>query len=374
MARGICHRNLQELCEAIAEGRAAGRQQRLFGNHYRVAFFGRAFGALDGTEVIYREPASVRLADFSERLQRQYGGKFEVEGGKVPLLPNSRERIDPATRDPDSPAMQIVSVEPHFEPAEARKRRTPYERAFVVQEFKFQTPFTESGKARGDIASQHLLRSFVRTEVPLPATRKRVRIVERRDVVLTPIETGCEMIEEKAATLRRELGLAGDGELDVGDAAERAASTDLGALAASVLAGAAAVATQAPGDGEIAAPLQADVAAQARGAAGAAEDDAASDASRVDLKSLQMLLQGALLLQVNAGPLEVFRTFLSPEVVGSHNAGLVKRLRCAMLHFLQLLSRAVALNNRLVGAEQEQLQTALDEGLASLTEKIKTFL
>jgi hypothetical protein len=225
LARGICHRNLQELCEAIAAARAAGREQRLFANYYRVAFFGRAFGALDGGEFVYREPPSVRLADFTERLQRQFGGKFEVPGGKVALLKNARERVDAAARDPAQPAMQVVSLEPHFEREDAARRGTSYERAVNLSQFVFQTPFTVDNKAHGDVASQHILRSVVRTDVPLPSTRKRVRIVERRDAVLTPIEVGAEMIESKSNLLRRELGereIAFD-EADAGDEEQRGA-------------------------------------------------------------------------------------------------------------------------------------------------------
>jgi hypothetical protein len=321
VARGICHRNLQELCEAIAAARAAGRQQRLFANYYRVAFFGRAFGSLDGCECVYREPPSVRLADFTERLQRQFGGKFECAGGKVPLLKNARDRVDAAARDPKEPALQIVSLEPYFERAESARRRTPYERAFNVTQFVFQTPFTVDNKAHGDVASQYILRSVVRTDVPLPSTRKRVRIVDRRDQVLSPIEVGAEMIESKSNLLRRELG---EREIEF-DEAEAA-------------------------------------------------PDASSNDSVADIKSLQMLLQGALLMQVNAGPLEVFRTFLAPAAVGTFDAAHVARLRRSMSRFVALLERAVALNGRLVGGEQRQLQAALTDGLQQLRTECSSFL
>jgi hypothetical protein len=346
LARGICHRNLQELCEAIAAARAAGREQRLFANYYRVAFFGRAFGALDGGEFVYREPPSVRLADFTERLQRQFGGKFEVSGGKVALLKNARERVDAAARDPAQPAMQVVSLEPHFEREDAARRGTSYERAVNLSLFVFQTPFTVDNKAHGDVASQHILRSVVRTDVPLPSTRKRVRIVERRDSVLTPIEVGAEMIESKSNLLRRELGereIAFD-EADVGD--------DHSAALA---------------DAEAEAVFR----AAADAIASSSSSAAASDAN-ADTKSLQMILQGALLLQVNAGPLEVFRTFLAPAVVSTFDQRLVARLRRAMLRFWHLLERGVALNGRLVG--EGQLQTALLEGLQQLHKELTPFI
>jgi hypothetical protein len=346
LARGICHRNLQELCEAIAAARAAGREQRLFANYYRVAFFGRAFGALDGGEFVYREPPSVRLADFTERLQRQFGGKFEVPGGKVALLKNARERVDAAARDPAQPAMQVVSLEPHFEREDAARRGTSYERAVNLSLFVFQTPFTVDNKAHGDVASQHILRSVVRTDVPLPSTRKRVRIVERRDSVLTPIEVGAEMIESKSNLLRRELGereIAFD-EADVGD--------DHSAALA---------------DAEAEAVFRAAADAIASSSSSAAASDAIADT-----KSLQMILQGALLLQVNAGPLEVFRTFLAPAVVSTFDQRLVARLRRAMLRFWHLLERGVALNGRLVG--EGQLQTALLEGLQQLHKELTPFI
>lgn len=82
---------------------------------------------------MYREPAAVRLADFTERLTRQFGSKFELNGGKVcfffkkmfdlklflfnkvPLISNKNDPIDVSTLNPNEPHMQIISIEPYFE-------------------------------------------------------------------------------------------------------------------------------------------------------------------------------------------------------------------------------------------------------------------
>lgn len=42
---------------------------RLFGNCYRVAFYGPAWGEQAGKEYIYREGETTRLADISNRLK-----------------------------------------------------------------------------------------------------------------------------------------------------------------------------------------------------------------------------------------------------------------------------------------------------------------
>ena len=63
----ICFKDLKIVCDALVASNQA--RSRLFSIFYRVGFYGNAFGELNGRELIYKEPAHVRLAEFTQRLQ-----------------------------------------------------------------------------------------------------------------------------------------------------------------------------------------------------------------------------------------------------------------------------------------------------------------
>lgn len=108
---------------------------RLFANYYRVSFFGPKLEDLDQKQFIYREPPSIRIADFTERLkvsdlplffllqfcflslflaeedqtkQHQYSSHFGRD--KVVVLSNTRVRREEL--NPDCIYLQIIAVEP----------------------------------------------------------------------------------------------------------------------------------------------------------------------------------------------------------------------------------------------------------------------
>jgi dedicator of cytokinesis protein 6/7/8 len=63
----FCFRDLKIVCDALVASNNA--RSRLFSIFYRVGFYGAAFGELNGRELIYKEPAHIRLAEFTQRLQ-----------------------------------------------------------------------------------------------------------------------------------------------------------------------------------------------------------------------------------------------------------------------------------------------------------------
>jgi hypothetical protein len=284
--QGRVHSDLQALCELAAQEEKSA--ERIFSNHYRVNFFGEQFEHLDGNEYIYREPAAVRIAEFSQNLVMQYGLRLGLRDG-IPLVPNSR-RIKPGELNPKEPQMQIISVEPFFGEDEAGNRVTDYQRNYDVTKFVFESPYHPEG-AEKNMENQHIRRTILHTETAFPSTRKRLRVAKKEEVVLTPVEVGIALIEGKCSALEKELG-----------------------------------------------------------------------SSSPDTKALQLVLQGSLLLQVNAGPLAVFQTFLG-DSVAKHAAEHVEKLRVSMRRFFHDLAEGVALNKTLIGPQQADLQELLEEGI-----------
>nr|CAB3239439.1 dedicator of cytokinesis protein 9-like [Phallusia mammillata] len=84
-------------------------------------------------------------------------------------------------------------------------------------------------------------------------------------------------------------------------------------------------------------------------------------ADRVDLKKLQLRLQGSVNVQVNAGPLAYAKAFLEDGKIGNHAANTTEMLRKVYRRFVDLCGRALDINEQMVTANQqvyhESLQT-----------------
>ena len=81
---------------------------------------------------------------------------------------------------------------------------TPFERKSNLSRFIFETPFTQSGKAQGDFKDQWKRKTILRTELPFPYVKKRILVVSKEEVILTPIETSTEIIEGRVTALKTE--------------------------------------------------------------------------------------------------------------------------------------------------------------------------
>jgi uncharacterized membrane protein YgcG len=100
-----------------------------------------------------------------------------------------------------------------------------------------------------------------------------------------------------------------------------------------------------------------------------------------DVKQLQLLLQGSVLLQVNAGPLEIANVFLRSDFVaakddlapGEKSDALQSKLRGEFRRFIGAAADAVKLNGTLVGADQAEFQNELEKGLERTKGELSKF-
>jgi len=68
------------------------------------------------------------------------------------------------------------------------------------------------------------------------------------------------------------------------------------------------------------------------------------NAPQMDIKALQLILQGSVRLQVNDGPLEIANTFLTPEKASKYSKEKIEKLREKFRDFLQCCYTALAEN------------------------------
>jgi len=86
-------------------------------------------------------------------------------------------------------------------------------------------------------------------------------------------------------------------------------------------------------------------------------------------KTLQQVLQGSVLAQVNAGAIHICEVFLGKD--SGFPKEMIIKLREAISKFLMLCGRAVELNERLIKDDQLEFQRKLQQGYLDIEQKIK---
>eukprot|EP01102_Stenamoeba_stenopodia_P022451 TRINITY_DN9354_c0_g1_i1.p1 TRINITY_DN9354_c0_g1~~TRINITY_DN9354_c0_g1_i1.p1 ORF type:complete len:288 (+),score=78.59 TRINITY_DN9354_c0_g1_i1:71-865(+) len=239
----------------------------------------------------------VRLADISERLCKQYKEKFGAEN--IIQLGNT---IDKSQLEPTKGYLQIVYVEPYLTAEEQAKRTaTPWDRRFNITRFVFETPFTPSGKAHGDTAEQWKRKTILTAELPFPFVVKRLLVVNKEEVELSPIENATEVITNRIRAMKTEL-------------------------------------TAIPPNS----------------------------------KTLQIVLQGSVLPQVNAGPLEFARVFLGHR--DKYKPEMTRLLEKELIQFVELCQSLLELNKQVIKADQIEFQKTMEESYDKLVNDLGEFL
>ncbi|XP_043462362.1 dedicator of cytokinesis protein 9 isoform X3 [Leptopilina heterotoma] len=192
-----CYSHLTQSCNKVVEVTRSGK--RLLGRFYRVAFFGSAyFEEENAQEYIYKEPKVTSLSEISERLYHLYSEKFGAENVKMIM---DSTPVDVTELDSKMAYIQVTHVTPYFEKTELEGRPTEFEQNHDVSCFMFETPFTKEGKARGSPEEQWKRRSILTTHYTFPYVKKRIPIIEKRIVELSPIEVALDEMRQRVQEL-----------------------------------------------------------------------------------------------------------------------------------------------------------------------------
>ncbi|XP_052785231.1 dedicator of cytokinesis protein 9-like isoform X7 [Mya arenaria] len=199
-----CYQILANSYTKVVEVMQSGK--RLLGKYFRVAFFGQSyFDEEDGKQYIYKEPKVTSLAELCDRLKALYEGKFGRDN--VRLIMDSKT-VSSADIDNRYAYIQVTHVTPFFKEKELQRRLTDFEKNNNINQFMFETPFTKSGKAHGDIQDQYKRRTVLHTSHSLPFVKKRIEVVDKKECILSPIEVAIDAMNAKVADLREVVDLA----------------------------------------------------------------------------------------------------------------------------------------------------------------------
>ncbi|XP_056152523.1 dedicator of cytokinesis protein 8 [Lampris incognitus] len=175
--------------------------KRMFGTYFRVGFYGAKFGDLDEREFIYKEPGITHLPEISHRLENFYSQCF---GEDVLEMIKDSTPVDRKKLNPSKAYIQITYVEPYFDDYEMKDRLTNFEKNFNLRRFMYTTPFTKSGRPRGELHEQYKKKTILTTMHAFPYVKTRINVIQKEEFDLTPIEVAIEDMQKKT----RELAVA----------------------------------------------------------------------------------------------------------------------------------------------------------------------
>ncbi|XP_072289223.1 dedicator of cytokinesis protein 8 [Eucyclogobius newberryi] len=175
--------------------------KRMFGTYFRVGFYGSKFGDLDEREFIYKEPAITHLPEISHRLENFYSQCF---GDDSLVMIKDSSPVDRTQLKPSKAYIQISFVEPYFDDYEMKDRMTNFEKNFNLRRFMYTTPFTKSGRPRGELNEQYKRKTILTTMHAFPYVKTRINVIQKEEFDLTPIEVAIEDMQKKT----RELAVA----------------------------------------------------------------------------------------------------------------------------------------------------------------------
>ncbi|RXN18411.1 dedicator of cytokinesis 8 isoform X1 [Labeo rohita] len=188
------HDKLQRAFENIIQK----GHKRMFGTYFRVGFYGSKFGDLDEQEFIYKEPGITHLPEISHRLENFYSQCFG--DGVLEMIKDSTP-VDRKKLNPNKAYIQITYVEPYFDDYEMKDRLTNFEKNFNLRRFMYTTPFTKSGRPRGELNEQYKRKTILTTMHAFPYIKTRINVIQKEEFDLTPIEVAIEDMQKKTREL-----------------------------------------------------------------------------------------------------------------------------------------------------------------------------
>lgn len=175
-----------------------GSETRLFGQYFRVGFFGTPFGEdVNGKEYVYKEPGLTHILELTERLKALYEKRTGQEVGHIDA------GKDLSTVDPSRCFLQITKIDPYME---GKPRDNFFQSHVNLSDFLYETPFTLTGKSHADDISQQYKRKTILTVAgSFPAMLTRLPVIRKRDVIVTPIENAIEDVNKRNVFIAAEV-------------------------------------------------------------------------------------------------------------------------------------------------------------------------
>lgn len=94
--------------------------------------------------------------------------------------------------------IQITYVEPYFDDYEMKDRLTNFEKNFNLRRFMYTTPFTKSGRPRGELSEQYKRKTILTTMHAFPYVKTRINVIQKEEASSGNIKHACISISRKS--------------------------------------------------------------------------------------------------------------------------------------------------------------------------------
>jgi hypothetical protein len=200
-------------------------EDRLFPAYYRVATYGPGFPAeIRGQEFVYRSGDGENVRDFTARMKEKYPDAKCVNSSELPpawLLMDDKDAKKADEYDAKLQYVQITTLacssdaELLGQPSKFSQvenvpsRVMKYHQNHNIRVFSFtrvskehkEAPTSKKDKPN-EFRDLWIAKTFVVTAEALPSLQRRMRVVERKDMLLSPIETAVFNIVSKNSEIR----------------------------------------------------------------------------------------------------------------------------------------------------------------------------
>jgi len=118
--------------------------------------------------------------------------------------PNTVER---EKLEPNKFYVQIGNVEVFLDPNDpsTANRITAFDRNFNINSFIFEAAHAASGKQQTETSQQQKKKIVFKLDNAFPSLRSRLEVVDKQQIILSPIENAIELITERIQKLKVEL-------------------------------------------------------------------------------------------------------------------------------------------------------------------------
>lgn len=72
-------------------------------------------------------------------------------------------------------------MEPYFDDYEMKDRLTNFEKNFNLRRFMYTTPFTKSGRPRGELSEQYKKKTILTTMHAFPYVKTRINVIQKEE-------------------------------------------------------------------------------------------------------------------------------------------------------------------------------------------------
>ena len=205
----------QEYFQMICE------HDQFFPVYFRVCFYGKDLGNLDGTEFVFKGARLESNIDFMNRVKRKWP-KATIQMSSDLPSPESIDKgavISITTLTPASEAEMNGATVPRLTKQKVSQRIQTFFMHQNLRVFSYKKPVSRSklAKPENEFVDLWALQTFIAVKDPFPSVQRIAPVIERKEVWLSPLDNAIRAVKDKNAELEDKINRAVESkELDLG--------------------------------------------------------------------------------------------------------------------------------------------------------------